>query len=322
VAKLLWSSPSTPKQVIPKSQLYPAASPTGGGLTGQYYDNIDLTGLKVTRTDPTVNFDWGSGSPDPSIGPDTFSVRWTGQVQPQFSETYTFYTDSDDGVRLWVNGQLIINNWTNHAPTENSGALSLSAGQKVDLKMEYYENGGGAVAKLLWSSPSTPKQVVPQSRLFPASPGVEVQIGDPVVEGADDSGNAGLLLAQKATLGQTATLESLSFYVTQAAGKLRIALYDASGPGGGPGVLKSQTAEITPVVGWNTAPVTAQVTLAAGNYWLAYLPSDNNLHFRVERTTGVSAYYPFPYGPLPSTFSSAPVNIAGNWSFYATLRIP
>jgi hypothetical protein len=96
--------------------------------------------------------------------------------------------------------------------------------------------------------------------------------------------------------------------------------YDASGPGGGPGALKAQTAEFTPVVGWNTVPVASQVTLAPGSYWLAYLPSDNNLHFRVERSTGVSAYYPFAYGAMPSTFSSAPTNIAGNWSFYATLK--
>ncbi|HLY73792.1 MAG TPA: PA14 domain-containing protein, partial [Planctomycetota bacterium] len=143
----------------------------GSGLTGQYYDNIDFTNLKVTRTDATVNFDWGTGSPDPSIGPDTFSVRWTGQVQAQFSETYTFYTESDDGIRLWLNGVLVINNWTDHAQTENSGSFSLSAGTKADLKLEYYQNGGLAVAKLLWSSPSTPKQTVPQSQLYPAATG-------------------------------------------------------------------------------------------------------------------------------------------------------
>ena len=105
------------------------------------------------------------------IAPDTFSVRWTGQVQAQFSETYIFFTESDDGVRLWVNGQLIVNNWTDHPPTENSGAITLSAGQKYTLQMDYYENGGGAVAQLLWSSPSTTKQVVPQSQLYPSSSG-------------------------------------------------------------------------------------------------------------------------------------------------------
>jgi hypothetical protein len=121
----------------------------------------------MTRTDSTINYNWGNYSP-PGIGPDTFSARWTGQVKPGYSETYTFYTTSDDGIRLWVNGQLVINNWTDHPPTENSGQIALTAGQKYDIKMEYYENGGGAVAKLWWSSPSLAKQIVPQTRLYPA----------------------------------------------------------------------------------------------------------------------------------------------------------
>lgn len=137
----------------------------GSGLKGEYFDNQDLTNLKLTRTDSTVNFDWTTGSPDSSIGVDTFSARWTGKVQPRYSQTYTFYTVSDDGVRLWVNNQLIINNWTDHAPTENSGTITLTAGQKYDIRMEYYENGGGAVARLLWSSTSQVKETVPQSQL-------------------------------------------------------------------------------------------------------------------------------------------------------------
>src|SRR6185295_16046578 len=88
-------------------------------------------------------------------------------VQAQVSETHTFYTVSDDGVRLWINGQLLIDNWSDHGPTENSGSIALTAGQKYALKMEYYENGGGATAKLLWSSASTPKQVIPQGQLHP-----------------------------------------------------------------------------------------------------------------------------------------------------------
>ncbi len=90
---------------------------SGTGLRGEYYDNQDFTLLKVTRTDPTVNFDWGNGSPDATIGADTFSVRWSGQVEARYSETYTFYTMSDDGVRLWVNNQQLINNWTLHRST-------------------------------------------------------------------------------------------------------------------------------------------------------------------------------------------------------------
>ena len=93
---------------------------TGTGLYGEYYDNIDFTGAKLTRLDPTVNFNWGSGSPDPSMAPDQFSVRWTGSVQPRLSETYTFHTLSDDGVRLWVNRVQVINNWTDHSPAETT----------------------------------------------------------------------------------------------------------------------------------------------------------------------------------------------------------
>jgi hypothetical protein len=136
------------------------------GLTGEYFDNINFTGTQMTRTDATIDYDWGGFSP-PGIGPDTFSARWNGQVSPRYTETYTFYTTSDDGVRLWVNGQLIINNWTIHSPTENSGRIALTAGQKYDIRMEYFENGGGAVARLKWSSPSQPKGIVPQGRLYP-----------------------------------------------------------------------------------------------------------------------------------------------------------
>ncbi|MDQ3252867.1 MAG: PA14 domain-containing protein, partial [Acidobacteriota bacterium] len=146
-----------------------APPPTTMGLRGEYYDNIDFTNLKLTRVDPTVNFDFGEGSPDPSIEPDTFSVRWTGQVQPEFSETYTFYTVSDDGVRLTINGQVVIDNLTDHAPTEDSGTITLVAGQRYDIQMEFYENAIVAVAQLLWSSASQEKQVIPQNRLFPAN---------------------------------------------------------------------------------------------------------------------------------------------------------
>jgi glucose/arabinose dehydrogenase len=142
--------------------------PTGtGGLTATYYDNVDFTGASVTRVDGTVNFDWGAGSPAPGIAADTFSVRWVGSVQVPTSGTYTFFTQSDDGVRLWVNGQAVVSNWTDHALTENSGTIALTAGVRYQLRMEFYERGGAAVAKLLWSGPTTPKAVVPSSALGP-----------------------------------------------------------------------------------------------------------------------------------------------------------
>lgn len=135
------------------------------GLKAEYYGDETLTMLKVTRLDPNVDYDWGNGSPDPSISPDSYSARWTGKVTPKTSETYTFYTTSDDGVRLWVNGVQIINNWTIHGPTENSGTIALTAGTPYDIKLEYFEHQGGAQIHLSWSSPSVAKQVLPQSAL-------------------------------------------------------------------------------------------------------------------------------------------------------------
>jgi len=146
-----------------------ATSNGGSGLQGVYYNGIALTGTPLlTRIDSTINFDLGFLSPAPGTVPtDLYSVRWAGQVQAVFSETYTFYTQADDGIRLWVNGVQLVDNWQNQGTTERSGTISLVAGQKYDIVVEYYENTGGAVAKLLWSSASTTKAIVPVTQLYP-----------------------------------------------------------------------------------------------------------------------------------------------------------
>ena len=152
-----------------------------------------------------------------------------------------------------------------------------------------------------------------------ASGGGTITIGETSIT-PSDNGNANLLLAQNATFGQTATIQSLSFYVTTVGGNLRLGIYDATGPSGGPGALKAQTYSFTPTTGWNTQPVVTQVSLPAGTYWLAYLPSSNTLAFRKTVTSGISGkYYGFTFGTLPATFSTTPSNTTSHWSLYATL---
>jgi serine/threonine protein kinase/tetratricopeptide (TPR) repeat protein len=155
------SKPEGPRNPV---KLPPAARE---GLRGEYFGHANLTSLKATRIDPAVNFDWGGGRPHPEIAEDRFSVRWTGKIVPKFSELYKFTTISDDGVRLWVNGKLIIDKWINQAAAEWTGQIELRAGQKYALKLEMYEDRGEAVAKLFWSSPSQPKEIVPSGRLIP-----------------------------------------------------------------------------------------------------------------------------------------------------------
>ena len=146
-----------------------AVGPTGSGLLASYFNNIALTGNAVLTRTEAVDFDWGHGSPGSGVSTDNFSVRWSGTLLAASAGTYRFQTQSDDGVRLWVNGTQVIDHWTNHSATlDSSGAITLAAGQRVSIRMEYYEKGGNAVARLRWQVPDASSYVaIPSSSLYP-----------------------------------------------------------------------------------------------------------------------------------------------------------
>jgi len=148
------------------------ASTMVSGLRGDYFNNKTVSGAPALTRYENVNFNWGTGSPGTGIGTDNFSARWTGRLIVPTTGSYTFSTISDDGVRLWVNGSQVINNWTDHAPTQNNSAsISLTAGQQVTVTMEFYENGGGAVAQLFWMTPGSGSFVIiPSTNLTAPSP--------------------------------------------------------------------------------------------------------------------------------------------------------
>ncbi|MEJ6480734.1 PA14 domain-containing protein [Nostoc punctiforme UO1] len=222
VSKLAWSSANQTKEIIPQSQLYSqSAGPAignGNGLKAEYYDNIDFTNLKVTRTDATVNNDWGYGSPDPTIGADTFSARWTGQVQAKYSETYNFYTTADDGVRLWVNGQQIINQFVNQSATESVGSIALVAGQKYDIKLEYFENTVTAVSKLAWSSATQTKEIIPQSQLYSPLLQATITLGSSSTTVNEGAGNVNITLLRTGDLSSTSSIKYATLAGTATAG--------------------------------------------------------------------------------------------------------
>jgi len=140
---------------------------SGKGLDAEYFDNKNLTGNpKLKRIDPLVNFIWGTGSPfTPFV--EVFSARWKGFIQPKCTGEYTFYTISDDGVRLWVNNIKIIDNWTDHGSTQDTAKekLNLKTDELYPVRLEYYEQGGLAEMRLLWDGPDMPQEVVPSSQL-------------------------------------------------------------------------------------------------------------------------------------------------------------
>jgi len=148
----------------------------GDGLRGNYYNQPDFTGgavpeswgaVDLSRVDPTVNFDWVLGSPDPTIQVDYFTARWYGQIQPLYSDTYTFTVRSDDGCRLWIDKQLVINDWRPKGATDTNGIITLDT-TKHDILLEYFEQGGNASVKLYWTNNAgnISKTIVPLQQLF------------------------------------------------------------------------------------------------------------------------------------------------------------
>ncbi len=151
---------------------------TGTGLLGSYWSNVssvDFTNASfalpatLVRTDAAINFNWAATPPDPAIGLTNFAVRWTGSIQPQYNETYTFSTETDSGARLFVNGELLINKWVNQPATAWSNSIALLAQQRYNIEMDFFNQSGGALAQLFWSSPSTPQAIIPQSQLYPVT---------------------------------------------------------------------------------------------------------------------------------------------------------
>lgn len=174
------------KNAFGQSQISNEASATpvdlpienGTGITGNYYNDPDsgsaFSTLALKRKDPTIDYDWGGGSPAGGVQADHFSVIWTGFVEARTTGTYQFRTITDDGVRLWVKGAAAIDNWTDHAPmVDTSASVLLVAGRKYPIQMELYENGGGAVGRLYWKGPGDADfAVIPKKSLFPNGPKV------------------------------------------------------------------------------------------------------------------------------------------------------
>ena len=164
--------------------IYPSLTADGTGLAAQYFTNssatyasvtnFNVTNLFLTRIDPVIDFTWTNGTA-PNLSNGLYCVRWLGQVQPQYSETYYFVANTDDGVKLWVNDQLIIDNWAKKSASDLAATpIALQGGVRYDLKLEYFNSGGSAAAHLSWYSASQSKQVIPGSRFYPTNSAIGV----------------------------------------------------------------------------------------------------------------------------------------------------
>lgn len=175
--KLEWSSASTVRSIVPTECLYPAEPKHYGssipgkgiGLFYEYFDEDNLTNPKEKGIDSVIDFNWGVGSPSKSINQDQkFSVRWTGFIQVPYDGDYVFYVSYDDGASLWIDRQLLIDKWTaSEINTAKTEAISLKAGQRVEVMLLYRNTALAGSIRLEWEGPGIERSVVPQSCLYP-----------------------------------------------------------------------------------------------------------------------------------------------------------
>ncbi len=135
---------------IPTAQLY-TEDGQPGGLTGRYFNGVNFDTLVATRTDPQIDFNWAT--PPQGLPHDHYSVRWTGFIQAQQEGDYSLVTASDDGVRLWVDDKLVVDNWTVHALATNAAPVHFAANSRHKIRLEYYQDLFDAVVSLTWRLP-------------------------------------------------------------------------------------------------------------------------------------------------------------------------
>lgn len=171
----------------------PNAEAVGTGLTAKYHTGLDFDVLYKTKLDPEVNFTWADGETVEGNLNNYHSIRWEGKVKPQYSENYTFKVSHNDGVRLWVNNDLIIDLWVGiwspGGTGTHTGSIALTAGAPVNLKLEFRNYLGGE-CKLYWSSASRSEQIIPSSRLYPTDSQVKRNEAHVVFDGATQAGQA------------------------------------------------------------------------------------------------------------------------------------
>jgi len=154
---------------------FSTAAGTGGGLKGEYFNNANLTGEAVLiRLDPGIDFTWGTESPEQGVvNEDDFSIRWRGELEIAFTEAYRFSAATEDGVKLWINDQLIIDRWSVYRLNEyRSDPIELQAGQKVTVEMWGRDNlaageSGSATTQLMWESEHQAKAIIPAVAFSP-----------------------------------------------------------------------------------------------------------------------------------------------------------
>ncbi|HKX62070.1 MAG TPA: PA14 domain-containing protein [Verrucomicrobiae bacterium] len=184
--KLFWRGPGLTRRLVTRDRLYAKSRLpqhtsellADDGLLATYYKNPDYSGESFTRVDPQIDFNLLDRDPAAGFMRSRYSVRWQGQLRANFSEVYTFHAVGDEPLRVWVEGRPLIMPGGQFYMTEVRESLPLVAGERYDIRVEGQSTSGNAAMRLMWSSPSTPKNVIPMANLTPSGPVVSATAPD------------------------------------------------------------------------------------------------------------------------------------------------
>ncbi len=201
------------------------AKKPANGLTGEYFNGPNFERKVLTRIDPAVDFNWNGQYPGPGVQGEYFSVRWTGKLYPPKSGTYRFSALADDGVRVWVNGKKVIDEWRKQDDSNFTGDIALTGGRLYDLRIEYFNDWKGSVISVFWemllnNRPSyrsaLPRQVIAGKYLVPkraarSAVAGKVPVSNPLASSVKPGKTSGDVAPLTARIATSSRLPALPF---------------------------------------------------------------------------------------------------------------
>lgn len=311
-ATIRWA-PGPDRAAIPGTQIIPRSCLLD--LHACYFDNRDLSGEPVIcRSEERIDFDWTGRSPAPGVPPTNFSARFTGKLLPPEDGEYLLAVTSDDGVRVWLDGDLVIENWTIHPPTTNTATVALKKGVPVDLRIDFYQAEGQAVLRLGWAAAPLPAPNFEEAVEAAKSSDVAiVTVGIEEGEGRDRAsldlphGQEDLIRAVAATGTPTIVILFAGAPVTMSRWLADVdAVLDVWYPGqeGGTAIAEVLLGDVNPS---GRLPVTFPRSVGQCPIYYGIYPSGRGYDY-VDLTG--APLFPFGYGLSYTTFEYANLRIA------------
>lgn len=304
-------------------------SPGGGpGLKGEYFDNEDFKGEPaLLRTDERIDFHWGEGSYRDGGPVDHFAVRWTGYFVPKTEDDYRFYTSADDGVRLYIDDQIVIDDWRRHAETLDTYVRHLESGQAYKVRLEYFENVGTATVRFGIGSTSLPAGENTKKVAAKADAVILCMGFDPTSEGEGGDRTFNLPGGQDAYIQQIASAKKNTIVVLTAGGNVDMskwidrvpAILHAWYPGqeGGAALAQLLFGDYSPS---GKLPATFERRREDNPTFQSYYPQKRDKHveytegvfvgYRGYEKAGTKPLFPFGYGLSYTTFAYSDLKVS------------